>query len=354
MRTSMSLFRVLIVGASITLAGWVASLVATKETKPAVTARTLQAALPPLDLPQPVFGPVLTEVHSAEDAVQTRSGWVVLDARAEQLVFLDSTGAFLSRTGRRGEGPGELMRSVAIALLDTTIVVAGATGTRLDFFSVDGTYQRRVRLDSPGCATAGVDAVLSGSTHLIVLRRCMRANGRTTVLLERVDFSGERTMLSERLLTDLRAREIDPTRFPMVTAIEERVYLGVSPDPCVQEVVSGAELATAYCHPHDLVIPVPDSLRAELRRLAPRFTAFGASLVVPERYPPFDAIENVGGQLAFRTLLDDRGRALDVVRGDRLERILLFDGSEIFPGARGLLLAREEPEGTTFAVLPLP
>jgi hypothetical protein len=97
-----------------------------------------------------------------------------------------------------------------------------------------------------------------------------------------------------------------------------------------------------------------DSTRARLGALAPRFESLGAALLVPERYPPFEDIVEVGGRLAFHTIVDDQARVLDVAAGDELERFTLPTGARVFTGTRALLFAREDREGTSFAVVPLP
>jgi hypothetical protein len=234
------------------------------------------------------------------------------------------------------------------------VVVAAASGARLDVFSHEGAFLRRIALASPGCGAAPVRELLGGSGHVVLLRLCTRRDGRTSVLVERVGPTGERTLLEERLHSDLRAGTIDPTRAPLLARAEGRLYLGLTPERCVREVGAGPGQARVFCHPDSQPVMLPDSMRARLRELAPRFDGTGATLVVPERYPPFDALLEVDGRLAFQVLLDEHARAWDVVAGRSLERIVLPVDVKVFAGARAVLMAREEPRGTAFGVLPLP
>jgi hypothetical protein len=141
---------------------------------------------------------------------------------------------------------------------------------------------------------------------------------------------------------------------PVLTRAGGRLYLGITPDRCVREVALQPDSARAFCHPDPNPLALPDSVREQLRALTGRLGAQGASVDVPERYPPFEGILEVGGRLAFHSVLSENARAWDVVNGDRLERILLPTGARIFAGESGLLLARDQLEGTSFVVLPLP
>jgi hypothetical protein len=314
----------------------------------------LQPAAITREVPPARFGPPVTAVHSASDAVETNRGWVVLDARDEQIVFLDREGRFRSRGGSRGPGPGELLRAAQLAILDSAVAVVDLTGSRLDLFSTEGAFLRRIPLGSPDCRSTPVRELLGGDGHVVLLRLCVRSTGRTSALLERIGPTGERSVLEERAFSGLRGGTLDPTRVPVLARAAGRLYLGVTPDPCVREVGAEPASARSLCHPDAHPVPLPDSLRRRLGELVPRLGALGASVVVPDRYPPFEGVLEVGGRLAFHVLLEGGGRAWEVVNGGGLERILLPSEVTVFAGARGLLLAREDVEGTAFAVVPLP
>jgi hypothetical protein len=314
----------------------------------------LRAATTAEELADASFGPPIVEVSSARDAVETRTGWVVLDDRSEQIVFLDGQGALQARAGGRGPGPGELMRAAHVALLDSFVVVMDLSGTRLDVFSAAGAFVQRVAVGSPDCGALAVRDLLGGIGHVVSMRLCTRTSGQATVLVEEIALSGERTLLEERDFGDLASGTLDPTRTPVIARTGGRLYLGITPDRCVREVASESGPASAICHPDPQPLALPDSLREQFRALSGRLGAQGTSIAVPERYPPFEDILEVSGRLAFHTLLSEDGRAWDVVNDDHLERILLPEDTRVFAGTRGLLLARDQLEGTSFAVLPLP
>jgi hypothetical protein len=237
--------------------------------------------------------------------------------------------------------------------MDSSVVVVDGTATRLDFFSLAGTYQRRVRIGTPGCGSAPARDLDSGNGHVFLLRVCTRTDGRTSALLERVGPTGERDVLLDSIYGDLSSGAFDPTRAPMLAAVQGEVYFSITPDRCTQEVGS-ARVSLTLCHPDDRPVLLADSARARLGALAPGFESLGAALLVPERYPPFEDIVEVGGRLAFHTIVDDQARVLDVAAGDELERFTLPTGARVFTGTRALLFAREDREGTSFAVVPLP
>lgn len=65
---------------------------------------------------------------------------------------MDPKGKFVSRIGRKGQGPGELYRPFRIEIFENKLFVKDRTG--ISIFQVDGAYQERFRLFSPFIAMA--------------------------------------------------------------------------------------------------------------------------------------------------------------------------------------------------------
>jgi hypothetical protein len=315
------------------------------ELEPAVGARALA---------EPRFGPVLREVHSASGATQLPRGWAVLDRRAQQVVILDGGGALIGSSGGPGEGPGELSRAAALARADSVLVVIDAAGTTLDLFGLDGEFRSRVPLRPTGCAAAPVRRLVDGPGTLALLSLCTRQSGSTAALVERIHLDGTRDVLLDSVYNDVSRGRVDPSRIPMLARIGDRLHFAITPGRCVRILEAAAGEPDRICHPDADPVRVPDSLKAAFRELEPRARAVGATLVVPERLPPFDGILDVQGRLAFHVVLDDSTHALEVARGGRLDRILLPVDTHFAAGTRGLLLARDLTEGTVFAVVPFP
>ena len=314
----------------------------------------LNAAGEPRPLGEPRFGPVLTAVHSASDATQLPRGWAVLDRRAQQIVLLDEAGGLLGVAGGPGQGPGELSRAVALARVDSTLVVVDAAGTTLDLFGLDGRFRTRVPLPPTSCAAAPVRHAVEGSGTLALLSLCTRMEGSTSALVERIHLTGEREVLLDSVFNDVRSGKIDPTRTPLLTRVGGRLHVAITPGRCVHVLEAGVDEPDRICHPDTNPVTIPDSLMSTFRELEPRVRSLGAAMVVPERLPPFDGVMEVQGRLAFHVVLGEDSHALEVARGARLERILLPVGAHFAPGSRGLLLAQDRPQGTVFAVVPFP
>jgi len=302
----------------------------------------------------PRYGVVLTDVLSAVDAVETAEGWVVLDRRAQQLVFLDSSGNLVGLAGGRGSGPGELERAGSLALLDSLLVVIEASGALMHVFSHDGTFQRRVALTADGCPVGPVRQALGGSGTIALLRTCSRPDGSTSARVERIDGAGVSEVLEDRVYNDLASGSVDPARFALLARVGNRLYFGVAPERCVTQLLGSSDARETLCHPAPVRVGLPDSIQRTFRDLEPRMRAAGATLIVPDHHPPFNRLLSVGGRLAFHVVLGDRERALDVVVNGGLERIVPPPETILFAGERSLLVAQERLEGTAFAVVALP
>ena len=92
---------------------------------------------------------------------------VVADNLAGELRFFDSTGAFLSRGGRKGKGPGEFEQMAGVwALPGDTLAVYDIATRRISLFNSGGTFARQVDLSAGGfIAPMGIldDGTIVGS-----------------------------------------------------------------------------------------------------------------------------------------------------------------------------------------------
>ncbi len=82
---------------------------------------------------------------------------------------MDPKGKFVSRIGRKGQGPGELYRPFRIEIFENKLFVKDRTG--ISIFQVDGAYQERFRLFSPFIAMAPWQnkiAVAEATPHSLV------------------------------------------------------------------------------------------------------------------------------------------------------------------------------------------
>jgi hypothetical protein len=103
---------------------------------------------------------IFMEINSI--AIDDHSNIFVLDRRAAHIKVFDSTGAFLRRIGRRGQGPGEYQNPITMFLThDQKIVVEDFISRRLSFYSLEGKHLKdlsfghmllgKIDMDQAGC-----------------------------------------------------------------------------------------------------------------------------------------------------------------------------------------------------------
>ena len=75
----------------------------------------------------------------------------VFDNQVDRIVVVGPAGEYLRGFGRRGEGPGEFRRAVAVAVFrDGRVVVADSGHRAYQIFGADGVFERMVRMGSDG------------------------------------------------------------------------------------------------------------------------------------------------------------------------------------------------------------
>lgn len=312
----------------------------------------LRSAERSVALGEPRFGPPSPEVFSATAAVETESGWVVLDARSQQIVFLDPAGAVVGLSGGEGSGPGEIQGASLLARLGSLLLVSGPRSGSIDVFSEGGEFQRRLPLEPPECGAARLHQLVGGDAVAALLWLCVEGTG-TRGFVQEIDREGNTRQIADRVVTEGQEEGVVTGRAPLLVRAGGRLHFGVTYDRCVFELESAPGGPAARCHPERVGLPVPDSVLQVVRAQLPPGPA-SASIVLPDRLPPFDELVTVGDELAFHVILGERDHALDVVRGDGLERIIMPPGLRFSVGTRSVLFTRDALEGTAFAVVALP
>lgn len=298
----------------------------------------------------PPFGAPIPEVTSAGDAVEVDDGWVVLDHRSQQLVLLSRDGHLLGVRGRPGDGPGELRGAAHVAVLGPTIAVVDRAGESVHLFELDGTFRSRVPLTAPRCLAAPVENVASQGGRLVLLRRCMRSGMQMSAIVDRLDENGAWERLAEVPLAIRSGIEA-----PLLAAADGRIWLGITPDRCVESIPDGGGDATHLCYPDVEGPRLSESLEGAFAEMERSAAEAGVRVDVPERYPPFVELLDVGNHLGFLVPLDESRGAMDVwAGGERLRRILLPQDVAVFFGPTSMLFVQEGVTGTAFSVRPLP
>lgn len=97
-------------------------------------------------------------------------GFAVLEQVPAEIRVFDSSGQFLRRVGRGGDGPGEFRSPLGLAVLaGDTLLVWDRGARRLSWFSVDGTLERERTLREPAGIRTIRRVALSPSGAILVL-----------------------------------------------------------------------------------------------------------------------------------------------------------------------------------------
>lgn len=92
------------------------------------------------------------DLNEIRGAVRLTDGRIVVaDNASGELRFFDSTGTLVSRTGRKGKGPGEFEQMLSLwAIAGDTLVVFDLSTRRLSFIAPSGGYVRQADLAQQG------------------------------------------------------------------------------------------------------------------------------------------------------------------------------------------------------------
>lgn len=297
--------------------------------------------------------PVLP-VTGIHDAVETTEGWVVLDAAASRLLWLDRAGRPLRAAGAKGQGPGEMMNPTALAVLGDTLMVLETLGGPAHLFDGQGRFLERLPGPVGACATGSVLDVAARPGAVFVLRTCSGSGGLLRAHLERWQPGGLTRAVHDAVLEDLR-ETLSPFRRPSAAVLPSAVAYAVAHDACALLLTaSGARETVCYPDERRPPLPPPAAERARVV-LGQRTRAAGVELVVPERWPPFDAVDAAGSRLAFFVRPRPGVLALDIVTdAGGLQRLEVEGADRLFTGARSLLAVRETLVGPAVSVVPLP
>jgi len=70
----------------------------------------------------------------------------ISDQKWRHIFIFDSSGNFLKKIGRKGQGPGEFMNPYCINLTKDFLIVSDTNGRKIQFFDRDGKYMRSIKV----------------------------------------------------------------------------------------------------------------------------------------------------------------------------------------------------------------
>lgn len=291
-------------------------------------------------------------IHEASDVAPAGDGWAVLDARSRQVHFLGPDLQVVRTLGGPGEGPGELSAPVALAMSDENLLgVVDLTGSTVDLFETGGAFVDRLRPRPRPCPSAGIvrNLVPHPAGGFVLDMDCTGMTAREWVAA-RVDVRGEVARLAVDPLEDPARAVLMGGRGVVVR--NGRLWL-VTPDGCMRAVEgvdprpgNDTSRNAVRCLPSAVPVPIPDSLREELRAVV-RPGEGRPELELPSHFPPVLAVDWSPVGPVFRTV-DGAGSGIFAIlpRDGALRRV---EGvGRAHAGRNGLLLVRTFMEGTGF------
>lgn len=306
----------------------------------------------PMEIPPTAV--VLPEVLSADDVAFHEDVWFVLDATADRIHRLNSSGELLGSFGNRGQGPGEFSgRLAAIAAHGDSIAVLEFEGRSLHLFDLDGepVADRILRLDD--CPASAVSELISSQLGLVFLVNCTQPDLReeTRVMLEtRSGFM--RTIATRR--SDIQgAAVLGGLIWSTLSAHPRGFVFGSNVDECLSVYNLQGDILESVCHDWMEPVPTPEELVDATRdRLA---ALPGVRWTLPESFFPFFGLfVTHDNRWIYRVAASDEPESYVLATPDQDERRLPVPRARyVFLHEAFALVGWEDLEGTRIAIHPL-
>lgn len=288
-----------------------------------------------------------SEVFSVSDAALHGGTWFVLDRRGSQIHRISESGDLLGSFGQRGEGPGELIRPVAIASHGDTVVVLDRGDLHL--FDLDGRHLADRSLALGGCPTGVARDLLSRPRGLFFLIEC-REGGRLAWLVVLEAAEGSRETLAVRA-GDRGVVDMGMVS-PVFAAHPLGFVFGLASDECLKIVTSQGEESNEVCHDWIERLPIPRAPQDPIAAARANARRSGIRLVEHNRLPPFVQVFVIGGELVYQVPRPEDLETFRLVRrGTAGEAVALplpvAEGQYV--AGNSVLLWWEDIEGTRMA-----
>ncbi len=293
------------------------------------------------------------QIATVSDVAGGNGVWYVLDATTPTVHMLDGDGARLGAFGRKGEGPGELLGPVAVAVGSDAVAVADGRRHRVHFYALDGMYRNSRRIEAPDCAVARPMDIATWETTFLILMECMSVERPAASL------SVERQVaaLDDGALRPLvhRRQDAGTMDFGATWVLSEHpsgFVFGDAQDDCLGIYdLDGVQLDRA-CHDWLARTPWPPGKKRELEAALERRGSL-VSVRMPDSFPPFDRVFWDDERLVYR-VLEGEGSHLAARGGEGGAETLGVPAAPWLFVADGTALAAwDEVEGPRIALYPL-
>ena len=308
-------------------------------------------ATEPMEIPP--MAALLSEVLSADDATFHDGVWFVLDATADRIHRVSSSGELLGSFGNRGQGPGEFAgRLAAIAAHGDSIAVLEFGGRRLHLFDLVGepVADRILRLDD--CTVPAASELISSPLGLLLLVICTQPDLRqeARVILETKN-GLMRTLATED--SDAQGVAIlGGLMWSTLSAHPSGFVFGSNVDECLSVYSLQGEILESVCHDWMEPLPTPEELVDATRdRLA---TLPGVRSTLPESFFPFFGLfVTQDNRWIYRVAVSDEPESYVLATLDQDQRRLDVPRARyVFLHETSALVGWEDLEGTRIAIYP--
>ncbi|MBW3534440.1 MAG: hypothetical protein KY453_04375, partial [Gemmatimonadetes bacterium] len=222
--------------------------------------------------------PVLPLV-AVHDAVETGSGWTVLDATGSRLLWLDASGRPVVAAGGAGQGPGEMTRPAAVAVAGEDILVLETLGGPAHRFDGDGRFVERLPPPGGACPFGNLLEAHGRGRDVFVLRACPSPDGILRAHLERWEPGGATRPVHREVVENLR-ETLSPFRRASAAALPYGVAYGMAHDACAR-VLSAGGAPRSICPATEARPPLPDAAAERARAVLGGAAAIRALVALP-------------------------------------------------------------------------
>ena len=315
-------------------------------------ARSIFGAAAAMEVPPTAV--LLPEVLSADDATFHDGVWFVLDASADRIHRVSSSGEWLGSFGNRGQGPGEFAgRLAAIAEHGDSIAVLELGGRRLHLFDPEGepVADRILRLDD--CTFPAASELVSSPLGLLLLVICTQPDLRQEARVILETKSGFMRTLATRGSDPQGAAILGGLMWNTLSAHPSGFVFGSNTDECLSVHNLQGDVLESVCHDWMQSVPTPEEF---IRAIQDRLAAIpDVHWTLPESFFPFFGLfVTEDNRWIYRITASDEPESYVLATPDQDgHRLSVPRARYVFVQEASALVGWEDLEGTRIAIHPL-
>lgn len=306
----------------------------------------------PMEIPPTAV--LLPQVLAADDAAFHDGVWFILDATADRIHRVSSSGELLGSFGNRGQGPGEFAgRLAAIARHGDSIAVLEYQGRRLHLFDPNGdpVADRLLRLDD--CPVSAVGELVSSQLGLVFLVTCTQPDLRQEARVILETRSGFMRTIAVQGADTQGVTVLGGLMWYTLSAHPSGFVFGSNLDECLRVYDLHGDVLESVCHDWMEPVPTPEELVDATRE---RLAALpDVRWTLPESFFPFFGLFiTQDNRWIYRVAASDEPESYVLATPDHDQRRLPVPRARyVFLHEASTLVGWEDLEGTRIALYPL-